>query len=91
MTKEEIEKEATQVYPIYKLIRDGVMQYDSNWKSRQAYIAGRSKTIDELKLRDLKITLLEKYSEFLEANGYTDTDWRTEEPFAIDEFLKMNS
>lgn len=29
------------------------------------------------------------YSEWLEKQGYTDTDWRTEEPFAIDEFLKQ--
>jgi hypothetical protein len=34
------------------------------------------------------IKLLEAYSLFLEKNGYIDTDWRTEEPFAIDEFLK---
>jgi hypothetical protein len=34
------------------------------------------------------INLLEKYSMFLEQQGYTDTDWRTEPPFAIDEFLK---
>lgn len=37
-----------------------------------------------------KIELLEKYSLFLEENGYTDIDWRTEEPFAIDEFMKIN-
>jgi len=38
--------------------------------------------------RTYKIELLEKYSLFLEQHGYTDTDWRVEEPFAIDEFLK---
>jgi len=42
----------------------------------------------DLKLRSDVITLLEKYSLFLEDQGYTDIDWRAEEPFAIDEFLK---
>lgn len=37
--------------------------------------------------RDEKIKLLEKYSEFLEKHGYLDTDWKTEPPYAIDEFL----
>lgn len=41
-----------------------------------------------LKERSENITLLEKYSEFLEKHGYLDTDWRSEPPFAIDEFLK---
>ena len=43
---------------------------------------------NSLLLRSEKIELLEKYSKFLEEHGYTDTDWRAEEPFAIDEFLK---
>lgn len=43
---------------------------------------------DKLLIRSKQIILLEKYSFFLEDNGYMDTDWRTEEPFAIDEFLK---
>jgi len=30
--------------------------------------------------------LLEKYSLFLEKNGYMDVDWRAEEPTAIDRF-----
>lgn len=38
--------------------------------------------------RNETIELLEKYSLFLENLGYMDVDWRTEEPFAIDEFLK---
>lgn len=42
----------------------------------------------DLKERDAIITLLEKYSRFLEDHGYTDTDWRTEKPYAIDEFMK---
>lgn len=43
----------------------------------------------KLKERSEAISLLEKYSLFLEKQGYLDTDWRTEEPFAIDEFLKQ--
>lgn len=35
------------------------------------------------------IDLLEAYSLFLEEQGYTDTDWRTEPPFAIDRFLSQ--
>lgn len=35
-----------------------------------------------------KLNLLNQYSLWLEEQGYMDTDWRTEEPFAIDEFLK---
>ena len=34
--------------------------------------------------------LLEKYTKFLQENGYIDTDATCEEPFAIDEFLKIN-
>lgn len=36
-----------------------------------------------------KIGLLEAFAKFLESEGYLDSDWRTEEPFAIDEFLKI--
>jgi hypothetical protein len=41
--------------------------------------------------RTEKIELLEAYSLFLEKHGYIDVDWRTEEPFAIDEFLKVRN
>jgi hypothetical protein len=34
------------------------------------------------------INLLERYSLFLENEGYLDIDWKVEEPYAIDEFLK---
>lgn len=45
---------------------------------------------EELKLiiRSERIDLLEKYSLWLEKHGYLDSDWRSEPPFAIDEFLK---
>ncbi len=38
--------------------------------------------------RNEVLTILEKYSEWLEEQGYTDNDWRAEPPFAIDEFIK---
>ena len=40
-----------------------------------------------LKLQSDVITLLEKYSVWLMHHGYMDTDWKDEEPFAIDEFM----
>lgn len=39
-------------------------------------------------LRSDMITLLEAYSLYLEKNGHMDIDWKTEAPYAIDEFLK---
>lgn len=36
----------------------------------------------------VKLSEWEAYSKFLEDQGYLDTDWRTEAPYAIDEFLK---
>ena len=41
-------------------------------------------------LRSNNIYLLEEYSIWLTKNGYMDTDWRDEEPFAIDTFLASN-
>ena len=32
--------------------------------------------------------LLNEFCLFLEEHGYMDTDWRAEEPYAIDEFKK---
>lgn len=47
-------------------------------------------TKEEILERGKKIDLLEAYSLFLEKNGYMDVDWRSEEPFAIDEFLRLS-
>lgn len=47
-----------------------------------------AKQYQPLKTRSQKIELLEAYSLFLEKDGYMDIDWRAEEPYAIDEFLK---
>lgn len=38
-----------------------------------------------------KIDLLENFSTYLAANGYMDDDWRSEPPYAIDEFLKLTT
>lgn len=50
--------------------------------------AQKSREMAKLAVRAEKIDLLEKYSLWLEKHGYLDTDWRSEPPFAIDEFLK---
>jgi len=38
--------------------------------------------------RSQMLSLLDAYSNWLMENGYMDTDWRDEPPFAIDEFIK---
>jgi hypothetical protein len=45
---------------------------------------------NSLEMRSKKMALLEQFALFLEKQGYMDTDWRTEEPYAIDEFIKDN-
>ncbi len=40
--------------------------------------------------RDAIITLLDDYSKYLEENGFLDTDWKAEKPYAIDDFLSKN-
>lgn len=47
--------------------------------------------VDNLERRSKQIELLEKFATFLETEGYTDTDWRTEEPSAIDKFLTIEN
>ena len=44
-----------------------------------------------MSLKDLndQLILLEDYSKFLEEQGYIDTDWRQEQPTAIDEFMRL--
>ena len=41
-----------------------------------------------LQKRSDEIELLEQYTYYLEDQGYTDTDWRDEEPYAIDNFFQ---
>ena len=45
----------------------------------------------ELLKRSEIIEILESYSKFLEKGGYIDSDYKTEPPFVIDEFLKTLS
>lgn len=42
---------------------------------------------DPLKIRNDQIELLTRFATFLEDQGYIDTDWQAEPPFAIDTFL----
>jgi len=41
-----------------------------------------------LKARGVMLEILDDYSKFLEDHHYLDTDWRTEEPLAINEFME---
>lgn len=43
-----------------------------------------------LERRTAKVELLEKYSEWLHKANYIDSDFYTEKPTAIDEFLRLN-
>ena len=43
---------------------------------------------EQIFIRGEKLSLLGKYTKFLQKNGYIDTDATCEEPFAIDEFMK---
>jgi hypothetical protein len=43
---------------------------------------------EELLKRSEIIEILYEYSMWLTKNSYMDTDWKDEEPYAIDEFLK---
>jgi hypothetical protein len=40
--------------------------------------------------RNAKINLLSAFCQFLEDQGYMDSDWKDEPPYAIDEFLKLH-
>lgn len=44
---------------------------------------------NRLKTRNDLINLLNEYSLFLEKEGYLDIDYKTEEPFAVDKFIKQ--
>lgn len=55
------------------------MKYDINENEELKHFY----SIDQLE------ELLEKYSIWLENNGYIDSDWRDEKPFAPNVFLKI--
>ena len=59
-----------------------------NLEGRVEQLEKEARILKPIKDRNAQIELLEKYSAFLEEHNYLDTDWRAEEPFAIDEFLK---
>ena len=46
------------------------------------------KKVVPIENRNYDIDLLELYTKFLQKNGYIDSDATTEQPYAIDEFLK---
>jgi len=79
-------------------VKDGVLMdsYDSSESEVVGFFVLGSKRFekdeesDEVKLyrRSKKIELLDRYSKFLEDRGYLDTDYKEEEPYAIDEFMK---
>ncbi len=58
------------------------------WQQLQSSQSENEKKAHVLESRDAKIFLLSAYAKHLEEVGHMDTDWRTEEPFAIDKFLK---
>jgi hypothetical protein len=60
-----------------------------DWSTREVMMfANDLSEKNNLSDRSAKIELLESYSKFLQKEGYLDTDWNTEPPYAIDEFLK---
>ena len=65
-------------------------QYAKEYHEQQVNLLNKPAVSGSLLLRSAEICLLEKYSLWLTKNGYMDTDWKDEEPFAIDEFLKSN-
>lgn len=69
-------------------IRDFVAKGFTSVAARVVKSAMQHYTNARLQCYTHDATLLEKYSLFLEKNGYMDVDWRAEEPLAIDEFLK---
>lgn len=42
-----------------------------------------------IQITDKDIELLERYTKFLQKNGYIDSDATSEEPYALDEFIKQ--
>lgn len=72
---------------VYGLVERGEISKGKAEELVAAVIEGKCKRAD-LNERGEKITLLDAYSKFLEEHSYLDGDWRDEEPFAIDEFLR---
>lgn len=72
-------------------------KYRNMLEDRVQYLSKRGAYIDQIENvgsslpeRSKNIELLEAYSTFLQKEGYLDTDYNSEEPFAIDVFLGDN-
>ena len=63
----------------------------NNSDSQLAAALNKPVVMQGLYTRSQTIALLENYSTFLYANGYMDSDWRDEPPYAIDEFMSIHS
>ena len=87
MDKSEVKKRATAKFKEYYPFWDNDTQEKRIVDMLVDFIQQLQSSQSEAVERNAKIELLEFYSKYLEENGYMDTDWRTEEPFAIDEFL----
>lgn len=75
---------------------DTVLPQDTNFRSNERKLFNThqlrkhpSNMNNYIITKSEKIALLENYSTFLAANGYMDSDWREEPPYAIDEFMKL--
>lgn len=91
--KDELPEKTKDNTSDYVITDRGKYYYDHDWQQwgNKSGILMKPKInfwYKEIDQRTYEIERLEKYSIFLEKNGYMDIDWRTEEPFAIDEFLK---
>ncbi len=67
--------------------------FDNNMSLARESTRMATKTMNHKTLEDVEAKendLLNEFCLFLEEQGYTDIDWRAEEPFAIDEFKKSN-
>ena len=62
---------------------------DKNLDSSDYEILELPILLGDLYTHSQKLSLLEKYTKFLQKEGYLDTDVTDEEPTAINEFLKL--
>lgn len=62
--------------------KEYLKEFDGDWGLTEM----NHKTLEDVEAKEND--LLNLFCLFLEDNNYLDTDWRTEEPFGIDEFRK---
>ena len=75
-------------YPKTRIKKIGYCMSCGNFDDCNDLPSGLLPEREKLKGRSKDIDLLQEYSIWLTKNGYMDTDWKDEEPFAIDEFMK---